>query len=133
MTCPKNLRNGPCGGTFNGQCEVVPEIACIWVKVYDTAQSANRVEELKVTFRRAIGRCKGPAPTSIFLDRDSRPEHPQPVILDQQSAVVFQARRPSQSGSSAGQDQRLEVVYPDGFEAALAVVLASFKDSGTDR
>ena len=19
MTCPKNLRNGPCGGTFNGQ------------------------------------------------------------------------------------------------------------------
>ena len=23
MTCPKNLRNGPCGGTLNGQCEVI--------------------------------------------------------------------------------------------------------------
>jgi hypothetical protein len=36
MTCPKNLRNGPCGGVrANGHCEVEPEMRCIWVDAYD--------------------------------------------------------------------------------------------------
>ena len=33
MTCPKNLRNGPCGGVrANGHCEVRPEMKCVWVQ-----------------------------------------------------------------------------------------------------
>jgi hypothetical protein len=36
MTCPKNLRNGPCGGVrANGHCEVFPEKRCIWVQAYE--------------------------------------------------------------------------------------------------
>lgn len=36
MTCPKNLRNGPCGGVrTNGHCEVKPEMRCIWVVAYE--------------------------------------------------------------------------------------------------
>jgi hypothetical protein len=36
MTCPKNLRNGPCGGTrSNGYCEVEPETKCVWVEAYE--------------------------------------------------------------------------------------------------
>ncbi|MCP4141814.1 MAG: hypothetical protein GY755_16325 [Chloroflexi bacterium] len=36
MNCPKNLRNGPCGGVrLNGHCEVKPEQACVWVKIYE--------------------------------------------------------------------------------------------------
>ena len=36
MSCPKNLRNGPCGGVrLNGHCEVKPEMQCVWVRAYD--------------------------------------------------------------------------------------------------
>jgi hypothetical protein len=36
MTCPKNLRNGPCGGVLmNGNCEVYPERPCIWVQAWE--------------------------------------------------------------------------------------------------
>ena len=36
MTCPKNLRNGPCGGVLvNGNCEVLPDRPCVWVKAWE--------------------------------------------------------------------------------------------------
>lgn len=36
MNCPKNLRNGPCGGVrSNGHCEVIPEMRCVWVQAYE--------------------------------------------------------------------------------------------------
>ena len=39
MNCPKNLRNGPCGGVRpNGNCEVKPEMKCVWVQAWDGAK-----------------------------------------------------------------------------------------------
>ena len=39
MTCPKNLRNGPCGGVrLNNRCEVKPEMECVWVKAHRRSQ-----------------------------------------------------------------------------------------------
>ena len=36
MTCPKNLRNGPCGGVLvNGNCEVLPDRPCVWLKAWE--------------------------------------------------------------------------------------------------
>ncbi|HEY2037604.1 MAG TPA: methylenetetrahydrofolate reductase C-terminal domain-containing protein [Steroidobacteraceae bacterium] len=31
MNCPKSMRNGPCGGVrANGNCEVRPDMKCVW-------------------------------------------------------------------------------------------------------
>ncbi len=39
MRCPKNLRNGPCGGVrMNGHCEVYPERWCVWYLAYRRSQ-----------------------------------------------------------------------------------------------
>jgi hypothetical protein len=36
MNCPKTLRNGPCGGVrADGNCEVRPDMRCVWVEAYD--------------------------------------------------------------------------------------------------
>jgi 5,10-methylenetetrahydrofolate reductase len=34
MSCPKGLRNGPCGGTLHGECEVYPDKPCVWVRIH---------------------------------------------------------------------------------------------------
>ncbi len=39
MRCPKNERNGPCGGVRpNGNCEVFPDKPCVWVLGIERAQ-----------------------------------------------------------------------------------------------
>lgn len=36
MNCPKNIRNGPCGGVrADGNCEVVPAMRCVWVEAHE--------------------------------------------------------------------------------------------------
>ena len=75
QTCPKNMRNGPCGGTKNGQCEVVDK-PCIWTNVFERAKSAGRMEYLKIYIPPPTRALKGTSSwINFFLSRDSRPGH----------------------------------------------------------
>lgn len=39
MNCPKEIRNGPCGGVREGgMCEVKPEMRCVWVEGVEGAR-----------------------------------------------------------------------------------------------
>lgn len=61
MNCPKTIRNGPCGGVrANGNCEVKPDMRCVWVEAFDGSQrmQAGR-EAIKVVQFAVDGRLKG--------------------------------------------------------------------------
>ncbi|MGB7739546.1 MAG: methylenetetrahydrofolate reductase C-terminal domain-containing protein [Steroidobacteraceae bacterium] len=52
MNCPKQLRNGPCGGVrANGNCEVKPEMRCVWVEAWSGAEripgGLNAIQQLQ--------------------------------------------------------------------------------------
>ncbi|MBO0831295.1 MAG: methylenetetrahydrofolate reductase C-terminal domain-containing protein [Actinobacteria bacterium] len=52
MTCPKQLRNGPCGGVSPaGQCEVHPEMRCVWVIAYERAAKTGHGTDLDLLQR----------------------------------------------------------------------------------
>ena len=43
--CAKNQRNGPCGGTRDGKCEVF-DYECIWARAYDRMKYEGNSEQL---------------------------------------------------------------------------------------
>jgi methylenetetrahydrofolate reductase (NADPH) len=45
--CPKGQRNGACGGSYQGWCEVYPnEKKCVWVQAYDRLKSYHEENSL---------------------------------------------------------------------------------------
>ncbi len=44
--CAKNQRNGPCGGTREGRCEVDGFGDCIWVRAYERLQRDGKQQDL---------------------------------------------------------------------------------------
>jgi hypothetical protein len=48
VTCPKQLRNGPCGGVgTDGSCEVYPGTRCVWLVAYERAERQGHVADLR--------------------------------------------------------------------------------------
>lgn len=48
MRCPKEMRNGPCGGAMNGRCEVHPDQACVWCLAVERARLFRREDKLEL-------------------------------------------------------------------------------------
>ena len=72
QTCPKQMRNGPCGGTHLGRCEVVDE-PCVWGRVYERAKAADRLAELQLYIPPPDRQLQGTSSwINYFLERDSR-------------------------------------------------------------
>ena len=77
QTCPKQMRNGPCGGTFHGACEVIDQ-ECIWVKVMARAEASSTIDQLRVYIPPPDRRLTGTASwVNFYLGRDSRPGRPK--------------------------------------------------------
>jgi len=45
--CPKHTRNGPCGGSRNGRCEVHPDKFCLWYLALIRLSTSNQTEDLR--------------------------------------------------------------------------------------
>lgn len=45
--CSKSLQNGPCGGSQNGKCEVIPENDCAWQLIYDRLSARGELSLLR--------------------------------------------------------------------------------------
>ena len=46
--CPKNMQNGPCGGSVNGKCEVDSNLDCVWDLIYKRLKKKGKLELLKI-------------------------------------------------------------------------------------
>ena len=111
QTCPKQMRNGPCGGTLHGACEVIDQ-ECIWVKVMARAEASNTVGQLKVYVPPPDRRLTGTASwLNFYLGRDSRPGRPKELW---------------ESGAGSGrtvpidEDEALKTKGPPAADKALA-------------
>ena len=61
MNCPKQLRNGPCGGVrANGNCEVNPEMRCVWLEGFRGAERmAGGLAKIRVVQQAVDRRLEG--------------------------------------------------------------------------
>lgn len=72
MNCPKQLRNGPCGGVrTDGNCEVKPNMRCVWVEAYQGSRNMRHGNQIMVVQTPLDKRIKG---TSAWL-RVARDAH----------------------------------------------------------
>ena len=67
MNCPKELRNGPCGGVRqNGNCEVSAEMKCVWLEAWAGTGRMRRGGRLTKLIRPVDHRLEG---SSAWLRR----------------------------------------------------------------
>ncbi len=60
--CPKHTRNGACGGSLNGMCEVKTDRQCVWYKAHNRLAAVGEKKEL----------CRGCVPPRLWeLDNTS--------------------------------------------------------------
>ncbi|GAB5534415.1 MAG: hypothetical protein Rubg2KO_06640 [Rubricoccaceae bacterium] len=76
MNCPKGLRNGPCGGTLNGKCEVLPEQDCVWM----TIDQRRGIDPETVHLPPKPELFNTASYANLFNGKDRLTRKPQPVV-----------------------------------------------------
>ncbi len=67
--CPKGLLNGPCGGMSDGNCEVNPDIPCVWVKIYERQKKLDNLKEMEEIIE-AKNWSAGQKPGSLYTKKE---------------------------------------------------------------
>ncbi|MHB1415473.1 MAG: methylenetetrahydrofolate reductase C-terminal domain-containing protein [Chloroflexota bacterium] len=95
MSCPKQLRNGPCGGSENGRCEVYPDRPCVWVLAHQRMSLLHRQEQMERILPEIDWSLVG---TSAWLNhlagRDARMFAAQPQLPAPKPGTVALAKAP---------------------------------------
>ncbi len=86
--CAKNQRNGPCGGTRGGRCEVDGYGDCIWLRAYERLKHEHREEHMldHAPVIQNQGLRKTSAWANLWLGRDHTSKHSE-APLKQSTAV----------------------------------------------
>ena len=81
MNCPKEIRNGPCGGVRqDGTCEIDPSMPCVWVQAWDGSQRIlGGVEKLQAVQGAVDYSLQG---TSAWLREARRPAAENILAVD---------------------------------------------------
>jgi methylenetetrahydrofolate reductase (NADPH) len=97
--CPKGERNGPCGGSHDGICEVLPR-RCVWVRAYDRLKPYG--EELTMLDRKPVlvdnALRRTSAWSNTYLGRDHYGREAAAVA---QAAAAAAAQSAAQSAATA--------------------------------
>lgn len=76
MNCPKGLRNGPCGGTLDGKCEVIPEMDCVWTRI----ENKKEKKVFKVHLPPNPALLNTASYVNLFNGKDRMTRLPQPLV-----------------------------------------------------
>lgn len=100
MNCPKQMRNGPCGGVGpNGECEVKPEMKCVWLKAHERDPKLPWRGHIRLLEPPVDWRLKGTSSWMNFLSgQDNHKTTVKPA---------FDRSRPEVSRTSGTFEQRL--------------------------
>lgn len=77
MNCPKGLRNGPCGGTLNGKCEVIPELDCVWMNI-ETKKKGEGSRKIHLPLKEEL--LNTASYVNFFNGRDRETRLPQELV-----------------------------------------------------
>ena len=102
--CPKSERNGPCGGSHDGICEVLPR-PCVWVRAYDRlkpyGEELAMLDRAPVLVDHALERTSAWANT--FLGRD---HYGRAATAATSAARAAIATTPAPAAPEAGKETR---------------------------
>ncbi len=104
MNCPKNLRNGPCGGVrSDGYCEIEPDMQCVWLEAWHGASAMRGGKSIETALapldHRRVGR-------SSWMNVVEGEGAAKTIATHRPPQAKQLAERPASSGSAPGALER---------------------------